>query len=202
MAQHERIERPKQLLVEGNDQRNFFEALIRTRSLPDIQIQNYGGGNELRVFLPAFVKAPDFNSISSLGIVRDAEDSAQNSFQSIQGSLGKVNLPVPSKAGERQNGNPDVSVLILPNESSPGMLETLLCRTFLGSEVDHCIDDFFSCVEASPNVSITNRDKTRAFAFLTTKPNPHHSVGVAAQQGVWDFDHEAFDEVRDFLIAL
>ena len=82
------------------------------------------------------------------------------------------------------------------------MLETLLCRTFEGSEVDRCIDDFFECAEASPNVSIKNPDKARAFAFLTTTPNPHHSVGVAAQQGAWDFDHEALEEVRDFLTAL
>ncbi len=115
MAQSERIERPKQLLVEGNDQRNFFEALIKNLSLPDIQIQNYGGGDELRAFLPAFVKAPNFDSISSLGIVRDAERSAPSAFQSVQGSLGKVSLPVPSKTGARQSGNPDVSVLILPD---------------------------------------------------------------------------------------
>ena len=64
------------------------------------------------------------------------------------------------------------------------MLETLLCVTFEGSEVDNrCIDDFLTCAEASPTVSITNPDKARAFAYLTTKPNPHHSVGVAARQG-------------------
>ena len=202
MAQPGRIERPKQLLVEGNDQRNFFEALIRHHSLPDIQIQDYGGGDELRVFLPAFVKAPNFDSITSLGIVRDAEGSAQATFQSVQGSLGKVNLPVPTNAGVRQSGNPDVSVLILPDEGSPGMLETLLCRTFEDTTVDHCIDDFFKCVEASSNTSIKNPDKARAFTFLTTTPNPRHSVGVAAQQGVWNLDDDAFEEVRDFLMAL
>ena len=202
MAQHEQVERPKQLLVEGNDQRNFFESLIRTRSLPDIQIQNYGGGDELRGFLPAFVKAPNFGSVVSLGVVRDAEGSAQATFQSIQDSLRNVNLPVPTKANERQSGKPDVSVLILPDGSSPGMLETLLCRTFEGSEVDRCIDDFFECAQATSNAPITNLYKARAFAYLTTKPNPHHSVGVAAQQGVWNLDHEAFDGVRDFLTAL
>ena len=202
MAQPSQIERPKQLLVEGNDQRNFFEALIRHLSLSDIQLQDYGGGDELRVFLPAFVKAPSFDSITSLGIVRDAEESAQSAFQSVQGSLGKVNLPVPANAEKRQSGKPDISVLILPDNNSTGMLESLLCRTFKGSEVDRCIDDFFTCAKSSPNTSITNPDKARAFAFLTTKPNPHHSVGIAAHQGVWNLNHEAFDGVRDFLQAL
>lgn len=202
MAQPSQIERPKQLLVEGNDQRNFFEALIRHLSLSDIQLQDYGGGDELRVFLPAFVKAPSFDSITSLGIVRDAEESAQSAFQSVQGSLGKVNLPVPANAEKRQSGKPDISVLILPDKNSTGMLESLLCRTFEGSEVDRCIDDFFTCAKSSPNTSITNPDKARAFAFLTTKPNPHHSVGIAAHQGIWNLNHEAFDGVRDFLQAL
>ena len=202
MAKQERIERPKQLLVEGNDDKNFFEAFVEHLSLPEIQIWEFGGKDEFRSFLSGFVSMSGFNSVTSLGIIRDADGPAQSALQSIQGSLRNANLPVPTRANERQSGNPDVSVLILPDESSAGMLETLLCRTFEGSEVDRCIDDFFTCAEASPNVSITNPDKARAFAYLTTKPNPHHSVGVAARQGVWNLDHEAFDEVRDFLKAL
>lgn len=202
MAQPGRIERPKQLLVEGNDQRNFFEALIRHLTLPEIQVQDFGGVNQLRGFLSGFTGRSDFGAVTSLGVVRDAEGSAQAAFRSVRDSIENANLPAPSMAGKRQNGNPSVSVLVLPGEGSPGMLETLLCRTFEGSEVDRCIDDFFACAEASPNVSIANPDKARAFAYLTTTPNPRHSVGVAAQQGVWNLDHDAFEGVRGFLKAL
>lgn len=198
MAQPERIERPKQLLVEGNDEINFFEALIKYLSLSEIQIREFEGKGKLRSFLSGFVSMSGFDSVTSLGVVRDADGSAQAAFQSVQGSLRNANLPAPPRAGIRQSGTPDVSVLILPDESSPGMLETLLCRTFKGSEVDRCIDDFFVCAKASPN----KPDKARAFAFLTTTPNPHHSVGVAAKQGVWDFDDDVFERVREFLKAL
>ena len=132
----------------------------------------------------------------------DAGGPAQSAFQSIQGSLRNANLPVPSKANERQSGNPNVSVLILPDESSPGMLETLLCRTFEDGEVDRCIDDFFKCAEASSKVQIKNPDKARVFAYLATTPNPRHSVGVAAKQDIWNFDDDAFEGVRNFLKAL
>lgn len=203
------LKEPKQLLVEGKDQQNFFQAFVRYLSLQHIQVQDFKGVSQFRDFLLGIVSNTDFDSITSLGIVRDAERSAQSAFQSIQDSImninnniDDVNLVVPTKAGKRQKGNPSVSVLILPDESSPGMLETLICRTFQGSEVDSCINDFFACAEVIPNVSITNQDKARAFAYLTTKPNPHHSVGLAAQQGVWNLDHEAFDEVREFLMAL
>ena len=72
-----RIESPVQLLVKGNDQRNFFEAFIEHLSLENIQVQDFGGVSELRGFLRALVDAPDFRSaVQSVGIVRDAETSA------------------------------------------------------------------------------------------------------------------------------
>ena len=74
-----------QLLVAGNDPRNFFEAFIRHLSLANIQIQNFGGVNELRGFLRALADAPGFYEVvKSLGIVRDAEMSAERAFQSFR----------------------------------------------------------------------------------------------------------------------
>lgn len=197
------ITSPIQLLVEGNDQRNFFEAFIEHLSLADIQIQNFGGVNELRAFLLALVNAPGFRDIvQSVGIVRDAETSAQAAFQSVQSSLRNAGLPVPNQPEERTGGSLAVKVLILPDNSRPGMLETLLNETFANTPEDACINAFFECVEAVPTVSINNPDKARAYAYLTTKPNPHHSVGMAAKQNYWDLDHPVFDQVRQFLMAL
>ena len=63
-----------QLLVEGNDQRNFFEAFTSHLSIANVQIQNFGGVSELSDFLEGFVGATGFREIvQSLGIVRDAE---------------------------------------------------------------------------------------------------------------------------------
>ena len=194
---------PIQLLVEGNDQRNFFEAFIEHLSLDNIQIQNFGGVNELRGFLLVLVNAPGFREIvQSVGIVRDAETSAQAAFQSVQSSLRNAGLPVPNQPERRAGGSPAVTVLILPGNSRPGMLETLLNETFANTPEDACINAFFECVEAVPAVSINNPDKARAYAYLTTKPNPHHSVGMAAKQRCWDLDHPVFDRIRQFLRAL
>ena len=59
--------------------------------------------------------------------------------------------------------------------------------------------NFFTCVENLPDVSIKNPDKARAHAYLTTKPDPHFSVGVAAKNKYWNLDHSVFGNVRDFL---
>ena len=58
MREVKRIESEVQLLVEGNDQRNFFEALVEHLALDNIQIQDFGGINELRGFLLALAWRP------------------------------------------------------------------------------------------------------------------------------------------------
>ena len=192
-----------QLLVEGNDQRNFFEAFIEHLSLDNIQIQNFRGVNELRGFLLVLVNAPGFHgTVQSVGIVPDAETSAQAAFQSVQSSLRNAGLAAPSRPEDRTSSGPAVTVLILPGDNSPGMLETLLCQSFTGTPEEACINAFFDCVQAIPAVSISNPDKARAYAYLTTKSNPHHSVGMAAKQSHWDLNHHVFNQVRQFLRAL
>lgn len=192
-----------QLLVEGNDPRNFFEAFIRHLSLSNIEIQNFGGVNELRGFLRAFADSPRFYEVvESIGIVRDAETSAAGAFQSVQSSLENAALPVPNRPERRTDTSPAVTVLILPGNNQQGMLETLLCESFAATPENDCIDAFFACVDALPNASIKRPEKARAHAYLTTKSDPHLSVGVAAKRNYWDLDHPIFDRVRDFLKTL
>ena len=200
MPERKEIESAVQLLVEGNDQRNFFEAFISHLSITNVQIQNFGGVSQLRDFLEGLVSATGFReTVQSLGIVRDAETSAVGAFQSVQSSLSTAALPVPDSPAERTDTSPAVTVLILPGDNRQGMLETLLCESFADDPVEDCINDFFKCVESLPDVSIERSDKARAHAYLTTKPNPHFSVGVAAKNDYWNLNHSVFSAVRDFL---
>ena len=196
------IESEIQILVEGNDQRNFFEAFIDHLSLANIQIHNFGGVGQLRDFLEGLVDATGFQAVKSVGIVRDAETSAQAAFQSVQSSLRNAGLPVPNRPEERTDGSPAVTVLILPDNNRPGMLETLLNETFTNTPEEACINAFFECIEDSSGVPIQRPHKARAQAYLATKPEPHLSVGVAAKRDYWDLDHPIFDQLRQFLTAL
>ena len=198
---HRRINRSVQLLVEGKDAQNFFEAFVRRLSLSDIEVQDFGGVNQFRQFLAAFVNESDFGTVRSIGVVRDAEQSACGAFQSVRDALEHFNLGAPQHPGESTSENPSVGVLILPGDGQPGMLETLLCRTFTRHPLNRCIDDFLQCAEESGR-RVQRHDKARAHAWLATQPLPHVSVGVAAQKGYWDLDHQALDAVRQFLTAL
>ena len=204
MRGQERIESSVQLLVEGNDQRNFFNAFIRHLALDDIQVWNFGGVKDLSRFLRAFVIEPGFQStVRSVGVARDAEDSAGSAFQSVQSSLKRAGLAVPVQPETLGDGNPSVRVLIFPGKGKSGMLETLLCETFADSPADQCISSFFECIAEVGLGEIKRPDKARAWAYLTTQPDPHHSVGYATTKGYWgDLDQPIFDDIRDFLRAL
>ncbi len=190
-----------QLLVEGKDAENFFRKLVLSLSLPEVEVQDFGGVNQFRRVLAAFVVAPNFGTVRSIGIVRDAEQSAEAAFQSVQDSLEHANLPAPRRQDESAGENPSVRVLILPGDGQPGMLETLLCRTLTENPVTRCIDDFLRCAEELGQ-HVQRRDKARAHAWLATQPLPHVSVGVAALKGYWNLDHRALEGVRRFLTAL
>ena len=134
------IEYPVQLLVEGNDPRNFFEKFIAYLDLAGIQVQNFGGVDELTRFLKGFVVAQPSPALSA--------------FQSVQSSLRAAALPVPNRSTEETGTEPAVNVFILPGDGGDGMLETLLCRTIAGTAVDRCIDSFFRCAGESGIPSI------------------------------------------------
>ena len=196
--------------MEGNDDRNFFQALVAHLSVDDVSVRPYGGTGELKRYLRTLVVATGFDKLRSLGIVRDANGCAKSAFQSVQSGLRNADLPVPQKvaqpyeAPERMtNGRktPAVSVFVLPDCESPGSLETLLYQT-LDCEIDRCITNFLECAGDVDGNQPKNEDKARVFAYLATRERHRHSVGVAAKQGVWCFDHTAFRDLIDFVQSL
>ena len=62
---------PSQLLVEGNDDRNFIESL-RKRLHPrhKIDVQNYDGRDRPRDYLYALVNHRSFEDVQVIGIIR------------------------------------------------------------------------------------------------------------------------------------
>ena len=209
-----------QLLVEGADLDGFCEGvrqhLVRLRqgigqgdpdpvqaALESIQIQNFGGVTQLREFLKGFVKMPDFSRVTSIGLIRDAEEDAGRAFASVQGCLEDAKLHVPDRTGERVGEHPAVTVMVLPGDDQAGMLETLLCETFRDEDVCTCIDTFFKCVEEVQREAVHRPFKAHVRAYLATRRDPHLSIGVAAQrQGYWNLDHPALQPLCQFLTAV
>jgi hypothetical protein len=199
-----RITKSSQLLVEGRDAEAFFYPFLEDMSMSDaIEIQNYGGVNELRGFLRQFVISSDFKDVvTSIGIIRDAEDDPGAAFQSVCDTLEGVGLAKPVQPTVAEGEDPKVNVLILPDASSRGMLETLLLRAVEHDPATKCIDQFLECVNQETNVSSQPEEKAKVLAFLASRPRVLPLIGYAARAGYWQFQSSAYDHVREFIGAL
>lgn len=199
------IEQPRILVVEGNDEERLFKALfahiegkdgIKT---DDIQIINVGGRDNIRRDIQVIVNDRNFNTVSSIGIVRDADDNADNALRSVQGALRAAGLPVPSAPLSLAGDHPDVpkvAVLITPYDKSSGMLEDVCLEAMEGDPAMGCVQNYFRCIESHLAVQPNNLPKAMVQAFLASRERSGLSLGVAAQRRYWNFEHSAFEPLK------
>lgn len=153
--------------------------------------------------------------MTSLGVLRDADDREETAFQSVADTLRHVGLPAPARPCERVEGRFElakrdvaVAVMILPGNGRPGALESLCVEAVRDAPVARCVDDLFRCVEdirgcdataEEDAARVASRDKAWANAYITIGDRPDVHVGVAASKGVWPLDAPAFEGLREFL---
>jgi len=199
------ITESKQLVVEGKDAVVFFKALLREMDLAEIQLQNFGGINDLRGFLKGLRRRSGFaQMVMSVGIVRDAECDPTSAFQSVCSALHGAELTVPSQIEKFEGSNPSVGILILPDAMTPGMLETLCLRSVADDPAMPCVNGYFNCVEQRLPCTELPRimEKARVQAFLASRREPVSPSRWAAHKGYWPWDSPAFDHIKQFLREL
>ena len=194
------IIKPNLLLVEGKDDVGFFEGLITHLDLNDIQIINVGSTSKYGDRLKAIRNSPNFKKIViSIGIVRDADTNSDAAFQSISGYLRSAKLPVPEKPLKPSKSTPQVTVMILPKEGEPGMLEDLCLSSVVSDSAFPCMEAYFQCLQEN-GLSLPNKiSKAKVQVFLASRQKVGLSLGVAAKAKLWPFDDNAFDQVKTFL---
>ena len=108
------LQKPKLLIVEGKDDECFFCALIDYLKIEDIQSAG-GGKNQIRGQLQAIVKDDDFNKVTSLGAIRDANNNPDDAFKSVINALKAAGLTAPKRPFIAIDGSPKVAVMIIPS---------------------------------------------------------------------------------------
>jgi hypothetical protein len=198
------IKRPKLLIVEGRDDELFFSAFCHHLGLNDIQVLHIGGKTKLPSHLKALKKATDFSRVTALGIIRDADEDANAAFQSVCSALQHAGLPIPPKPMTPSSGRPRVSVMILPDNQSPGALEDVCLKALVGTPAMLCVGEFFCCLRRYNLPPPRNLSKAKVLAYLTSMPEPDKRLGESAQAGYWDqhWNHSVFDALRNFLRSL
>ncbi|MBC6472271.1 MAG: hypothetical protein GDA48_05205 [Hormoscilla sp. GM102CHS1] len=140
----------------------FFNALLTHLHISDVQVEQYGGKDALGSYLKTLKVRSGYREVVSLGIARDADNSAHSAFQSVCGALNRAGLAVPSKSGEITLNSPQVIVMILPDNENPGMLEDLCLAAVSADPVLQCIDEYFKCVN-----NIAERQQPKNMVVLT-----------------------------------
>ena len=191
------------LLVEGNDTLKFFEAALEKMNSTGIQILDFGGVNDLASYLGTLKMNSGFIQLAkSIAIVRDAESDAKAAFDSVRGSLQRVKLPVPRRPGVAVDGPPRVNVLILPDNTNPGMLEDLCLGSVADAPVISCIDEFFACVQERQGYIPGNKSKAKLRVFLASRKDPTKLLGNALKADYIPWKHPQFDHIKRFLAEL
>ena len=89
-----RLEADVLLLVEGQDEVNLFQTLVK-QCLEDetqaVQVLEVGGKDQFKKrFALIMSDAQTRPTLRSIGVVRDADDNAQGSFQSVRDSIQRM----------------------------------------------------------------------------------------------------------------
>ncbi len=196
------IERDNLLLVEGKDELYFFKALLTHISIEDIQIIEVGGKDKFKDEFPALLLSPNFSAVKKYGIVRDADNNADNTFQSVTDMLNRHNQPIPTAPGEIISSNKiTTGIFIMPGNSEEGMLEDLCLSTVTSHPVSACVDEYLSCLHKNlehekENIPKDpdkyyfpkNEAKAKMHAFLAGMNKFVPSLGIAANKGYFNFD--------------
>lgn len=196
----------KIIAVEGPDDDNFFDTLLRRMNIKDYDIRFVGGKDEFKNKLSAlknvsgFVDADGSPFVTHLAIIRD--ENGDNAFESVTNILKKEGFTPPKKHGLFSNGNPKIGIFIMPGTTVKGtMLEDLCLKTVENHPAMKCVNEFASCVSAlEPKPK--NIAKAKAQTFLAAQPEIANSVGVGAQKSYWDFESPAIEELKQFLSHL
>jgi hypothetical protein len=179
----------KLLLCEGVDDERFLEALVDFLGLLDIQVISYDGKGNLRSFLKTLAVVPGFDRLLSIGVTRDADNSFGSAFQSVENAVNAQGFKIKT------------SIFILPDCSSPGMLEDL-CINALAPEQIQCINQYLECVQSVAGQLPSNLAKARLYTWLAVQPKPEIRLGEAALKSYLDFDHPAFEPLKRFISDL
>jgi len=197
-----KIDKEKLLMVEGKDEINFFNSLLISIDISDVQVMEVGGKFNFKNVFPGITKMSDFNSVKSYGIVRDADDNHDDTLCSIIDLLKKYKQPYPSTSGKIvDKNNKKVGIFIVPDNNQAGMLETLCLKSIEDLPENDCVESYFECLKNVDSIP-SNMYKAKLQAYLASREKYCPSLGIGAQKKYFDFNNKIFSDLKLFLSNL
>ncbi|MDE2855956.1 MAG: hypothetical protein OXN88_17425 [Chloroflexota bacterium] len=176
----ERIDKrfERQLLVEGSDDKTFFDQLAKHLHYRGMfGIVECGGWTRIGDELQNMISDTEyFRKLKHVAIVRDA-DRNTDAFSSVKSALANANgkvtklenekgelqpiheYPIPSQHLVMASGYPSVSVMIIPGVDDRGALENYVRKALQRDKLWACVEDYFKCL---PGAGISIEEERRA----------------------------------------
>ena len=198
-----RIEKERLLLVEGQDEVEFFTALFRYLNIDNIQIINVEGKLNFRSKIKLLSISPDINTVKKIGAIRDADTNAQAAFDSLKDSFRLANWKPADKPNIFSDSNPSIGIFIMPGANKDnGMLEDLCLQSIKDQPDLRCVDDYINCIESLREERLNKLSKRKILTYLAGQQELVNALGLAAKKHIWNFDAPAFNELKAFLLEL
>lgn len=198
----------QRLLVEGNnDIRVITELLITMKHKPfkgyaDKEVYknefvvNAGGKEKAKELIPSILDIPD---LERLGIILDADESAENTWISLRNILkinGFVESELPKKLSLKgvliqQKGKPIIGIWIMPDNIMPLEKGQLAYLEHFYEQIIQLNDKFLTkassiieeiAMDKACNFALKDKQKAKIHTWLAWQNEPGNSMGVALKK--------------------
>lgn len=205
MSQHGRNREPskeKAVFVEGIDEVNVIESILRQLGIDDVDVLDVGGKDKLAANFENALQSPGFKkNVRSFAIIQDADRDPKGAFERVRSVLAEHKFLAPTAVGTFvESGNYKVGILVLPGGDRGGYLEDLFLDAYNGTPVRTCVENFARCSEVAGCTAFDT--KRRSHALLAALDAPEPRLGRAFESGRVNGNSPAFDVIRGFLAGL
>lgn len=208
----QRFTKKRFLLCEGDDDKGFFESLIRYRRLPDFQVcctaecntKAVGGVSGFAKSIEGMEVLYGFRDVLKALLFVSDNDILGKSFEYIQRALTMNGYTAPNTHDTvgQMAGKP-VAIFMIPRHDKIGDLETLCLPTIHAKwpTAEGCVNSFLQCSGATgwTHRASINKARVRSATVGFNERDPYKRIGDLFKNRTLSVNHACFDEIALFL---
>lgn len=201
----------KTLWVEGEGEAKVLPILFDKKGInlksALIKLEKKEGYTNILKAIPLEIKSADSEGLEILGIIIDADNNSDDRWKAVRNRLsqaGYKNLPVkPSQVGtiipsDDDNDLPRVGIWLMPDNSTAGMLETLIsllvpdgASNVLWQYAEQSVDYVYNNHKA---FSEARKPKAILHTWLAWQKKPGLPINTAIIAGYLNTNHPTLDD--------
>jgi hypothetical protein len=181
------------LFVEGDSDQAFLKCFLEHLGIVNIDIDVIGGGvSKLPTVAPIIQRGHDAGN--RIGVILDANSEPNRRRHEFQQSRNRLQLPVA-----------DDCCFLLPNNSAPGCLETLLEQIAVSAHrvIYECFQEYEACLLSRNRSYRLPNPKARIYAYCEALDLETHEKRRDYGDSLhWDLSNASLNPLKEFLSTL